>query len=215
LHFAPDTEDGLDFAVALSNTVAGATKSREDELVTVAQLAALLTESGYSGRIDHDEKELGEVRKTRDRIRQIWVLDRDAAAVEVNAVLEDARALPHLMRHDGFDWHLHATDLAAPLAERIRVEFALALVDVIRTDEMGRLRSCAADDCDGVLLDLSRNGSKRFCGIRCGNRMNMIAFRQRSALELSALERSELDGSGGFATSPSPDVASAAGHREH
>jgi predicted RNA-binding Zn ribbon-like protein len=205
LHFAPDTEDGLDFAVALSNTVAGATKSREDELVTVAQLTALLTESGYSGRIDHVEKELGEVRKTRDRIRQIWLLDRDAAAAEVNAVLEDARALPHLMRHDGFDWHLHATDLAAPLAERIRVEFALALVDVIRTDEMGRLRSCAADDCDGVLLDLSRNGSKRFCSIRCGNRMNMIAFRQRSAL----------DRSGGFATSPSPDVASAAGHREH
>jgi predicted RNA-binding Zn ribbon-like protein len=48
---------------------------------------------------------------------------------------------------------------------------------------MGRLRSCEAEDCDGVLLDLSRNGSKRFCSIRCGNRMNMIAFRQRAAEE--------------------------------
>lgn len=205
MYFAPDTEDGLEFAVALSNTVAGATKSREDELVTVAQLARLLAEFGYSGRIDHDGKELAEVCETRDRIRRVWVLDRDTAAAEVNAMLEDARALPRLSRHDGFDWHLHATDLAAPLAERIRVEFSLALVDVIRTDEMGRLRSCAAEDCDGVLLDLSRNGSKRFCGNRCGNRMNMIAFRQRSAL----------DRGGDFATSPSPGVAPAAGRGEH
>ena len=44
MHFAPDTDDGLEFAVALSNTVAGATKSREDELVTTAQLAALLVQ---------------------------------------------------------------------------------------------------------------------------------------------------------------------------
>lgn len=183
MHFAPDTEDGLEFAVALSNTVAGATKSGEDELVTLEQLTTLLAESGFSGRIDHDGKELNEVRTTRDRIRHVWTLDRDDAADEVNLMLQDARALPHLMRHDGFDWHLHATDLAAPLAERIRVEFSLALVDVIRTDEMGRLRSCAAEDCDGVLLDLSRNGSKRFCSIRCGNRMNMIAFRQRATGE--------------------------------
>ena len=205
MHFAPDTEDGLEFAVALSNTVAGATKSREDELLTIAQLAVLLAESGYSGRIDHDEKGLAEVRATRDRIRHVWTLDRDAAAAEVNVMLQDARALPRLSRHDGFDWHLHATDLAAPLAERIRVEFSLALVDVIRTDEMGRLRSCAAEDCDGVLLDLSRNGSKRFCSIRCGNRMNMIAFRQRATS----------DSIGDFQTSPPGSVAALAADDEH
>jgi predicted RNA-binding Zn ribbon-like protein len=61
------------------------------------------------------------------------------------------------------------------------VEAALALVDVIRTKETGRLRVCGADDCTGVFLDLSRNGSKRFCSVRCGNRMNMIAFRARRA----------------------------------
>jgi hypothetical protein len=205
LHFAPDTEDGLEFAVALSNTIAGATKSREDELVTLPQLAALLTEFRYSGRIDHDEKELVEVRKTRDRIRHIWMLDRDAAAAEVNVMLQDARALPRLSRHDGLDWHMHATDLTAPLAERMRVEVSLALVDVIRTDEMGRLRSCAAEDCDGVLLDLSRNGSKRFCSIRCGNRMNMIAFRQRAAL----------DDLGDFRTSAPASLAAATGGDEH
>lgn len=181
MHFAPDTEDTLEFTVVLANTVAGATKSGTDELATPAQLTSLLDEVKYSGRFDRDERELADVRQTRDLLRRIWMLPRDEAVAEVNAMLSAAQALPHLVRHDGFDWHLHATDEMAPLAERMRVEVALALVDVIRSNEMGRLRACAAEDCDGIFMDLSRNGSKRFCSIRCGNRVNMIAFRERAA----------------------------------
>lgn len=182
MHFAPDTESALAFAVALINTADAATKSGDDDLQTPRQLTALLDRFDYSGRFDRDARELDEVRHTRTRLRQIVALDRDAAVDEVNRMLRDANALPRLVRHDSFDWHLHATDPDAPLAERIRVEVSLALVDVLRTDELGRLRECAAPDCDGVLLDLSRNGSKRFCGVRCGNRMNMIAFRERAAV---------------------------------
>lgn len=181
MHFAPDTEASLAFAVALVNTAAGATKSGEDELATSAALTALLDEHRYSGRFDRDDAELRDVRQTRERFRAIWDFDRDSAATEVNAMLADARALPFLARHDSFDWHLHATEPDAPLAERIRVEVALGLVDVIRSNEMSRMRACAADDCTGVLVDLSRNGSKRFCSVRCGNRINMIAFRERAA----------------------------------
>ena len=54
-------------------------------------------------------------------------------------------------------------------------------VDVIRADETDRLRECGAEDCDGVLLDLSRNRSKRFCSQRCANRTNMTAYRRRQA----------------------------------
>lgn len=179
MHFAPDAEDALDFAVILGNTAPDASRSGDDELATPQQLAALLTENRYSGRVDGDDAELRDVQRTRDRIRRVWSLDRDAAAEEVNAMLAEARALPYLMRHDGFDWHLHATPQDAPLAERIRVEVALALVDVIRSDRLDRLRVCAAEDCTGLLIDLSRNGSKRFCSVRCGNRVNMIAFRAR------------------------------------
>jgi hypothetical protein len=180
VHFAPDTQSALEFTVALANTVATATKSGVDELATGDQLTALLAEHRYSGRFDRDEAELRDVRATRERLRRVWVQQRDDAVFEVNTMLRDAGALPFLSRHDGFDWHLHATAPDAALAERIRVEVALALVDVIRTAETGRLRACAADDCGGILLDLSRNGSKRFCSVRCGNRMNMVAFRQRS-----------------------------------
>jgi predicted RNA-binding Zn ribbon-like protein len=179
LHFAPDTAAALDFVVALGNTDPGASRSGEDELATLEQLSRLLTDHVVSGRMDRDEAELREVQHTRALLRRVWTLQRDSAVAEVNRMLREARALPYLARHDGMDWHMHATTPDAPLAERIRVEAALALTDVIRTDAMGRLRVCAADDCTGLLVDLSRNGSKRFCSVRCGNRMNMVAFRER------------------------------------
>jgi predicted RNA-binding Zn ribbon-like protein len=181
LHFAPDTEETLEFTIALANTVPAASKSGRDELATVPELSAFLAGWRYSGRIDHDERELAEVHSTRALLRTVWTLDRDAAVDEVNLMLRRAKALPQLTRHDGSDWHWHATAADAPLAERIRVEVALALADVIRMDESGRLRGCEADDCTGILADLSRNGSKRFCSVRCGNRMNMIAYRERAA----------------------------------
>jgi predicted RNA-binding Zn ribbon-like protein len=179
LHFAPDTETTLEFVVALANTHPAASRTGADEIATPEQLSALLDEHRYSGRMDRDERELREVQETRDLLREIWGLDRDQAADAVNRMLVEARALPRLVRHDEFDWHLHATPPDAPLSERIRVEAALALVDVIRTDETDRMRVCDADDCMGILLDLSRNGSKRFCSVRCGNRMNQLAYRAR------------------------------------
>lgn len=181
MRFAPDTEESLAFVVVLCNTESSASRSGTDELATVEQLKALLDRYPYTGRIDYDEAELRDVHRTRTLLRHVWTLDRDDAVEVVNKMLRDAKALPHLVRHDSLDWHMHATEPDSPLAERIRVEAALALIDVIRMNEMDRLRICAADDCDGLLLDLSRNGLKRFCSVRCGNRMNMIAFRERRA----------------------------------
>ena len=178
--FAPDTEEALEFAAALVNTEAGASRSGTDELLTVDRLRELIGRFIFSGRIDYDEAELHEVRRTRELLREVWTLDRDDAVEAVNRMLREGRALPYLTRHDGLDWHMHATDPDAPLAVRMRVEAALALIDVIRMNETGRLRVCAADDCTGLFVDLSRNGSKRFCTVRCGNRMNMIAFRSRA-----------------------------------
>ena len=180
MHFAPDTEDTLLFTVALANTHAGASRSGVDEIATIAELTALLEAHSYSGHFDRDEAELATVVDTRALLRRLWSLPRDEAVAEVNRMLRDAGALPFLVRHEPFDWHLHATEPDAPLAERIRVEVSLAIVDVIRSGETGRLRVCAAPDCSGLLLDLSRNGSKRFCSVRCGNRMNQLAFRERT-----------------------------------
>lgn len=178
--FTDDTVAALGFMSAVADTVPGASESGEDELATTAQLGALLDAWGFSGRRDGDRRELDEVRAVRDRLRKIWTLERDEMADVVNAILEETNATPKLMRHDDLDWHIHAVSQESPLAERMLVEAAMALVDVIRADETRRLAQCDADDCTGVFVDLSKNASKRYCSVRCGNRMAARAHRARA-----------------------------------
>jgi predicted RNA-binding Zn ribbon-like protein len=55
----------------------------------------------------------------------------------------------------------------------------MAMVDVIRADEHSRFGVCADDGCEGVVLDLSRNRSRRYCSTTCANRNAVAAYRAR------------------------------------
>jgi predicted RNA-binding Zn ribbon-like protein len=172
--FTHDTELGLQSAVLLVNSA-----EEPDTLTTVAELDEIWDAFSYTGRHDRTRAELDRVRAIRPRLRALLTADRDAAVGMVNEMLSEARAVPQLIRHGEFDWHIHAIDEQAPLDVRILVETAMAVIDVIRADEMSRLAVCADDTCDGVVLDLSRNRSRRFCSTTCGNRNAVAAYRAR------------------------------------
>lgn len=180
MHFAPDVESTLGFVVAVANTAPEASRTGDDELVDPGQLGQLLAVHDYSGRIDGDVDELEDARATRELLRRLWSAELPDLVDEINRILRAHSAVPQLVKHDRLDWHFHATASEAPLSERIQVEAALALADIVRAGEVDRMRVCDADDCTGLLLDLSRNGSKRFCSVRCGNRVNQLAFRERN-----------------------------------
>jgi predicted RNA-binding Zn ribbon-like protein len=55
----------------------------------------------------------------------------------------------------------------------------MAMVDVVRSGELKRLRICALPGCNGVVVDLSKNQSKRFCESGCCNRAAVAAYRAR------------------------------------
>lgn len=171
--FAHDTEVALAAAAALVNT------EEDGGLDDLAALDAFIAEWGWTGSRQHTQAELEEVRALRPRLRAVWSEDEDGAVEIVNQLLREGSALPQLVRHDGWDYHLHATSPDQPLADRMAVEAAMAFVDVIRTGELDRLRVCAADDCADVLVDLSKNRSRRFCEKGCGNRANVAAYRAR------------------------------------
>jgi len=173
--FTDDTDAALQAAVALVNS----TDEPGDPLGSVDDLSAFLTEWSYTGRHDATPQELEAVRRLRPSLKVLLLAGRDEAAELVNTMLAQARALPQLQRHDQWDWHLHAVDPDRPLDERVVVETAMAMVDVIRADEMSRLTRCAAGDCDDVVLDLSRNRSRRYCSTTCGNREAVAAYRAR------------------------------------
>ena len=161
-------------AVALVNSA-----QPTDSLADVASLAAFLTEYRYTGRHDRTGAELEEVRALRPRLRELLLTERDAAVELVNAILAEHPLNPYLARHDGLDWHLHPVRSDVPLATRMLVETAMAMVDLIRLDELSRVALCADPDCEGVVLDLSRNRSRRFCSTACTNRAAAAAYRER------------------------------------
>ena len=172
--FAHDTEVALTAAAALVNTGRGA-----ERLPDLAALDQFVADWGWAGERAHDQAELDAVRGLRPRLERLWEMDSDAAAEFVNTLLREANALPQLVKHGSWDYHLHATPPDAPLADRMAVEAAMAFADVIRSRQLERLRLCAADDCDNVHVDLSKNRSRRFCGTSCANRTNVAAYRTR------------------------------------
>ena len=172
--FTHDTEASLLAAVALVNSGA-----EPDTLTTTDDLVAFLDDHEFTGTRLGDAAELESVRQLRPRLRSILTSDRDTAAGLVNDLLDEEHALPQLVRHGSHDWHIHAVVADAPLATRIAVETAMAMIDVIRADEMSRLDVCDDPDCEGLVLDLSRNRSRRFCSTTCGNRAAVAAYRAR------------------------------------
>ena len=177
--FAHDTEFALAGATALVNTARDDIGVPFEALPDVAALDDFVQTWGWTGSRTHDARELRAVHQLRPRLARLWSSEEDDAVAVVNELLRESRALPQLMKHGEWDYHLHATSSDAPLADRMAVEAAMAMTDVIRMKELGRLRLCAGESCDRVLIDLSKNRSRRFCEAGCGNRANVAAYRAR------------------------------------
>jgi predicted RNA-binding Zn ribbon-like protein len=183
MHFSHDTQLTLRDACALVNSDRAHGRPHADQ----AALDAFLDIQGWTGRRDRDNAELAAVHALRDRLGAIWTAagrgagaEEDAVAA-VNALLADTHAAPWLTRHPEMpQWHLHLASPEDPLAKRMGAEMAMALADLIRAGELRRLKTCAAPDCDAVLIDLSRNRSRMFCDTgNCGNRQHVAAYRER------------------------------------
>jgi predicted RNA-binding Zn ribbon-like protein len=172
--FAHDAEIALVSASALVNTAGD-----DDALADLDALDAFVAQRGWTGARARDAAELDAVRALRSQLRALWEADEDTVAAEVNRMLREAGALPQLVAHGGWGYHLHATSSDAPLVDRMAVEAAMALVDVVRSQELGRLRVCEATGCGQVVLDLSKNRSRRYCSTACASRVNVAAFRAR------------------------------------
>ena len=137
--FTHDTEIALQSAAALVNTM-----GPPDTLTTDEQLETFVRDQGWSGELTGERVELDEVRALRPQLARLWELDEDALVPLVNGLLTDARALPQLVDHDDWGWHLHAVPDDAPLATRMAVEAAMAMVDALLGQPEGTARGWGA-----------------------------------------------------------------------
>lgn len=181
--FSHDTELTLRAACVLVNS----DRVDGERLGDMAALDAYLDDFGWTGRRDRDGAELESVHRLRVRLGKMWASadDEERVVGQVNALLSDTRAAPWLTRHAEMpEWHLHLASIHDPLWQRMGAEMAMSLADLIRAGELRRLKTCAAPDCDAVLVDLSRNRSGKFCDTgNCGNRQHVAAYRNRRARE--------------------------------
>lgn len=176
--FAHDTEVALGGVANLVNTAGRG----GEQLPDVAALEDFVRTHGWTGRFERTEDELRSVHALRPRLRRLWESGEDEVVAIVNALLREGQALPQLVRHDDWPYHLHATGPDVPLADRMAVEAAMAFADVVRDAQLARLRICEFPDCGNVVVDLSRNRSKRFCDAGCGNRAAVNAYRARKSV---------------------------------
>ncbi|MEU6798427.1 CGNR zinc finger domain-containing protein [Nonomuraea wenchangensis] len=98
------------------------------------------------------------------------------AVAALNRVLIRHRAVPSLYG-DPPVLAFHAPD--ATLADAWAANAATALAMVIGVGQGVRLRSCEAEGCELVFFDVTRNASRRFCGLSCQNRAKATAYRAR------------------------------------
>ncbi|MGV9773103.1 CGNR zinc finger domain-containing protein [Streptosporangium sp. NPDC003464] len=149
-------------------------------------LAAAATEAlrtGYPSYREVTDEEAGELVEIATQLRVVFDAvatgDIDAAALQVNGLLEATRARPLLERHDGEPWHLHFHGPGGTMAGEWAASCATGLAIVLGSEFHDRLGVCTAPHCDRVYVDVSRNGTRRFCGTACQNRVKTAAFRAR------------------------------------
>ena len=92
--------------------------------------------------------------------------------------LQRALREPRIVRQEGRFSVAFADDGAAtaPLDT-----IARSAVELLASDELGRVRVCSSDGCDWLFVDQTRNRSRRWCEMKaCGNRAKARRHYQRT-----------------------------------
>ncbi|ALG10847.1 CGNR zinc finger domain-containing protein [Kibdelosporangium phytohabitans] len=128
-------------------------------------------------------EDVDELRAYAFKIREIFVAVDDNriddACEATNTLLAETQAAPTLSRHGGEPWHLHFHTPSERWARGWAAPMATALAIVLGNPMHDRLGVCTATVCDRVFVDVSRNGTKRYCSTACQNRVKAAAFRAR------------------------------------
>lgn len=158
----------------------------EEERAVRVAVRDCINSQGYgvslrSVRTDDARMIRGTVVEARRVIEDIDRGDLATAARRVNVLLRRTGARPQLDTHGPGVWNLHFHGPDDTFGVGWSAGIAAGLAMALGTADAGRLGVCAADRCDRVHLDTSRNGGRRFCSTRCQNRAKNAAHRARQS----------------------------------
>jgi len=169
VQFNTYTSAGAHIAAALVND------PMTDRAAVGALLAGFDVEAPVPG-----EAELADLRDWTARLRSVFEPRPEAERSElVNDLLVESDCRPRLISHDGLPYHLHYRPLAGDLAARVKAFTAAGLAYLMAEGWGSRLGRCQREGCAIAFVDTSRNGTRRFCSVRCANQVNVSNHRVR------------------------------------
>lgn len=133
------------------------------------------------------EQLVGWAERLRTVIEHVEAGRIDDACTLLNAVLAQSQAVPVLSRHDGEPWHLHFHHPDASAGQAWAASLATGLAVVLGNPAIDRLGVCRAEGCDRVYVDVSRNGTRRFCSTTCQNRVKAATYRRRRSADAAGI----------------------------
>ncbi|PWV45678.1 CGNR zinc finger domain-containing protein [Nocardiopsis sp. L17-MgMaSL7] len=152
-----------------------------DTLSGTGALREFLAENGVDwGEPSPDD--LKEVLTLRSRVRGILETeDEDETAEAANDLVARAAGGPSLERDGDGRWRWYVGIVPdASFADRLAVLVGTGLLGVLEVLSHDRFRYCASPLCEGMFVDTSRAGRRRYCTPSlCGNRLNVANHRAR------------------------------------
>jgi len=149
-----------------------------DQLATLDGLRALVADREH---LNHGvtRRDLDELRGLRGEFRGFFVAcaagNGADAADHLNSLMIQHSVHPQLSGHDGQPWHVHYTE-SGSMADKYAAGAAMGLA--VRLSELGvdRFGTCQAQPCQGVFIDSSEGGTRRYCSDRCAERAAATLF---------------------------------------
>jgi predicted RNA-binding Zn ribbon-like protein len=172
LRLPPDVAAWASFAAALVNTRPRPADPPE-KLRGAADLQALLDAAPEPAPRPAADGDVEPARALRDALVGAFRAGGPGdAAAALNPLLARWALRPGA---DG-GWELGpARD--AELRDWLAANCARGLAELVATYGIERLHECSAEDCQAVLVDVSRNGARRFCSRTCASRVNVRRHR--------------------------------------
>jgi len=163
----------VQLAVDLANT------HYDDPQTLVDFLAAHRDWFATRTRLRLTPEERGAIAQLGRGVRAVVEAGEEAAAIDrLNDLLAGADVRPRMTNHDG-TLHVHYSRGGASAVEQLTTTVAVGMALLVMDAGWTRLGLCAAEDCQDVFVDTSRNSSRRFCSETCASRAGVAAYRSR------------------------------------
>lgn len=189
---------GGHLALDFTNTVGDRGATRQEHFNTIGDVVAWAEARGVLSR-NAAASARRQLEQDPDRARRAWrsaVALREALYAIVYAAASKRRARPADL--EAFNRYVRATFQGAALAasgnrfalhtaadtgiESVLDAVVRAGVDLLTSDALGHVGSCADDTCLWLFLDTTRSRTRRWCDMKvCGNRNKVRRFRQGAA----------------------------------